>query len=76
MYSVLVTATDGGGLTGTTTVQVFLDPSNDKPPVINPNVQTVHVKEDASTGMVVHYIQAHDRDGDTLTFSFKSKCCF
>ncbi|ELU14775.1 hypothetical protein CAPTEDRAFT_226653 [Capitella teleta] len=68
MYSVVVTATDGGGRTGETTVQVYLDPSNDKAPVMDPPEQRAYVKEDAGSGLVVHIVQAYDPDGDDITF--------
>ena len=72
MYEVVVTATDMGEppLSGSTTVQVWLDNVNNKSPVLDPPHQVVRVKEDAAEDLLIHVIQAYDPDGDGITFKF------
>lgn len=70
LYEVEVTATDGGGLTGTTTVQVWPVNVNDNPPRLVPMEQKVWLKDTAAINTLVHVIQAYDLDGDGITFRF------
>lgn len=75
MYNIVVTATDmaESPLSGSTTVQVWLTSTNDKPPVMDPSQQMAYVKEGAPAGLIVLTVQAYDPDGDNLVFTIRSK---
>ena len=73
MYEVTVTATDGGGLTGSTTIQVWPVNVNDQAPTFEPRIQQAWLKMTALTGTLVHVLQAYDLDGDNIKFRFNGE---
>lgn len=45
--------------------------SNDEAPVFFPTNQLVHLTENTNIDVqFIHYVQAHDPDGDGISFSF------
>ncbi|XP_014205128.1 cadherin-87A [Copidosoma floridanum] len=73
-YHVEVIAFDKGSpsLTGTTTLMINVENSNDKPPHFNPEVQRAEVTEDTAIGTVFATLKAMDPDStDPEALSFK-----
>ncbi|RZF35066.1 hypothetical protein LSTR_LSTR009658 [Laodelphax striatellus] len=73
-YSIEIISVDGGtpALTGTTTVSLNIENSNDKIPFFEPPTQRAEVGEDASVGTIIHRLTAKDLDvntSDALQFS-------
>ncbi|XP_067673639.1 cadherin-related family member 1-like isoform X2 [Haliotis asinina] len=62
-YSCNITATDGGGLTSTSTLDVAVTDAQDTPPVFERPSYTVHIAENAHVGSSVMTVRA--TDGDT-----------
>lgn len=59
-------------LTGTTTLMVNVENSNDKPPYFTPETQRAEVTEDTAIGTVFATLRAHDpdsSDADALNFA-------
>ena len=73
-YNFTVFATDNGRppRTGSATVRVTVTNVNDEAPLFAQHLQQVHVSEDAHD-TVVHVVQAHDPDGDHVTYSFTGR---
>ena len=71
-YEFTITAVDRGtpSRSGSVTGQVYLTNINDNPPMFLPDAENVRVLEGASTGTLVHVVQAFDPDGDDFTFAF------
>ncbi|XP_073989842.1 cadherin 87A [Rhodnius prolixus] len=63
-YTIYIIAVDGGtpALTGTTTLNVKIDNTNDKIPYFSPPTQRAEVKEDAKVGEIVYTLVAKDLD--------------
>ncbi|KAK9508052.1 hypothetical protein O3M35_007799 [Rhynocoris fuscipes] len=63
-YTIHIIAVDGGtpALTGTTTLNVKIDNTNDKIPYFSPPTQRAEIKEDAKVGEIVHQLIAKDLD--------------
>lgn len=69
-YEFSVIATDGGNLSSSATVQVWMKNINDEAPQFEPARQSVTVKEGAQAGLELMYIQAYDPDGDNISFNY------
>lgn len=63
-YHIEVIAFDGGtpSLTGTTTLMIHVENSNDKPPYFTPEIQRAEVTEDTAIGTVFTTLKAMDPD--------------
>ncbi len=58
-------------------MRVWMVNINDNAPVFTPSgLETVWVKHEAAKGTLIHIVQAHDPDGDGITFSFTGKYIF
>ncbi|XP_015514773.1 cadherin-87A isoform X1 [Neodiprion pinetum] len=73
-YHIEIIALDKGtpSLTGTTTLMVNVENSNDKPPYFTPETQRAEVTEDTAVGTVFAMLKAHDPDSsneDALNFA-------
>ncbi len=71
-YTLLVEATDAGGLTDTATITVNVSPVNDNDPIFTAGAsQTLTIAENSANGTVVGSAAATDADlpGDTLSYS-------
>jgi len=69
-------ATDNGypvSHSGSAMVRVSVTNVNDEDPVFMQSVEHILVSEDAMPNTVIHVVQAHDPDGDDVTFSFTGK---
>ncbi|XP_058810290.1 cadherin-87A isoform X2 [Phymastichus coffea] len=64
VYHLEIIASDQGSpsLTGTTTLMISVENSNDKPPFFEPEVQRAEVTEDTPIGTVIALLQASDPD--------------
>ncbi|XP_072154327.1 cadherin-87A isoform X2 [Bemisia tabaci] len=73
-YTIEIIAYDGGtpSLTGTTTVNINIENTNDKNPYFSPALQRIDVAEDAAVGKVFYRLVAKDPDvnqSDALNFA-------
>ncbi|KAK3597372.1 hypothetical protein CHS0354_034615 [Potamilus streckersoni] len=62
MITCIVTATDSGGLTATTTLSITLKEVNDHTPTFSPSSYTFYVYNDSATGTVLGNLLAKDAD--------------
>lgn len=62
-YTLVATARDGGGLSCTTDIQIFLQDVNDNPPTFTSNFQdTLTIQEDARVNTLLTRVTTVDRD--------------
>ena len=73
-YNFTIFATDNGrpARTGSATIHVTVTNVNDEAPLFAQHLQQVFVNEDAHD-TVIHVVQAHDPDGDYVTYSFTER---